>query len=102
LSEAWSKYGESIIEKYSEKLMIEIGKKYNHRTLRSIRQCYITFNSEIWKPMVSKLSWTNILLIMPLKEINKMYYYANQCIINNLSKRQLQSKIKSKEEELTT
>lgn len=34
---------------------------------------------------------------MPLNDNNKRYYYANQCLINNLSKRQLQDKIKSKE-----
>ena len=40
LSEAGSKYGESIIEKYSKKLMIEVGKKYNKRTLFRIKQFY--------------------------------------------------------------
>ena len=33
LSKAEKKYGESIIEKYSQKLVIEVGKKYNKRTL---------------------------------------------------------------------
>ena len=74
LSEAGSKYGESIIEKYSEKLIIEVGKKYNVRTLRSMRQLYVMFSDDFWKPVVSKLSWTSFLLIMPLKEQNKMYY----------------------------
>jgi len=99
LSEAGSKYGESIIENYSKKLIIDVGKKYNVRTLRSMRQLYTMFNSDFWKPMVSKLSWTSFLIIMPLKNQNKMYYYANQCLIYNLSKRQLQEKIKSKEYE---
>ena len=97
LSEAGSKYGESIIENYSKKLIIDVGKKYNVRTLRSMRQLYIMFSSDFWKPVVSKLSWTSFLIIMPLKNQNKMYYYANQCLIYNLSKRQLQEKIKSKE-----
>ena len=99
LSEAGSKYGESIIENYSKKLIIDVGKKYNVRTLRSMRQLYIMFSSDFWKPVVSKLSWTSFLIIMPLKNQNKMYYYANQCLIYNLSKRQLQEKIKSKEYE---
>ena len=99
LSEAGSKYGESIIENYSKKLIIDVGKKYNVRTLRSMRQLYTMFNSDFWQPMVSKLSWTSFLIIMPLKNQNKMYYYANQCLIYNLSKRQLQEKIKSKEYE---
>lgn len=97
LSEAGSKYGESIIEKYSQKLILEVGKKYNARTLRSMRQLYVMFSGDFWKPVVSKLSWTCFLLIMPLKDKNKMYYYSNQCINYNLSKRQLQEKIKSKE-----
>ncbi len=99
LSEAGSKYGESIIEKYSQKLILEVGKKYNTRTLRSMRQLYIMFSDDFWKPLVSRLSWTSFLLIMPLKDKHKMYYYFNQCINYNLSKRQLQEKIKSKEYE---
>ena len=97
LYEAGSKYGDNIIEKYAEKLTIEIGKKYNTRTLRSMRQLYFSFKDDIWKPLVSKLSWTNLLLIMPLKDKNKMNYYINQCLIYNLSKRQLQEKIKNNE-----
>ena len=99
LSKAGSKYGDSIIESYSKKLMIEVGKKYNARTLRSMRQLYVMFSDNFWKPLVSKLSWTSFLLIMPLKEQSKMYYYANQCLIYNLSKRELEYKIKSKEYE---
>ncbi|MBQ2639807.1 MAG: DUF1016 family protein [Bacilli bacterium] len=99
LYKAGSKYGESIIIKYSEKLVKDIGKKYNDRTLRSMRQFYVTFKDDFWKPLVSKLTWTNYLLIMPLKDKYKMYYYINLCIKQNLSKRQLQEKIKSKEYE---
>ena len=99
LTEAGTHYGEDIIGEYSKRLIIEVGKKYNSRTLRSMRQLYFTFKDEIWKPLVSKTSWTNLLIIMPLKEKNKMYYYLNQCLIYNLSKRQLQQKIKSKEYE---
>ena len=80
-------------------LVIEVGKKYNDRTLRSVRQLYTMVNDEIWKPLVSKLSWTTFLILMPLKDNGKIYYYANQCLINNLSKRQLQNKNKSKEYE---
>ena len=43
------------------------------------------FNDEIWKPLVYKLSWTIFLILMPLDDNNKMYYYANQCLLNNLS-----------------
>ena len=99
LNEAGKHYGKDIIGEYSKMLVVEVGRKYNDRTLRSMRQLYVMFNDEIWKPLVSKLSWTTFLILMPLNDNNKMYYYANQCLLNNLSKRQLQDKIKSKEYE---
>ena len=37
LSEAGKHYGEGIIKKYSKKLELEVGKKYNERTLRRYR-----------------------------------------------------------------
>ena len=54
LHKVGSKYGESIIIEYSNKLKLEVGKKYNERTLRSMRQFYTMFNDEFWKPVVSK------------------------------------------------
>ena len=74
LSEAGRHYGKDIIGEYSRMLVVEVGIKYNDRTLRSMRQLYITFNDEIWKPLVSKLSWTIFLTLMPLKDNNKLYY----------------------------
>ena len=41
LSEAGKEYGKNIIKQYSEKLMIEVGKKYNERNLRYMRQFYL-------------------------------------------------------------
>ena len=99
LFEAGSKYGDSIISNYSKKLVKEVGKKYNDRTLRSMRQLYVMFSDDFWKPLVSKLSWSNFLQIMPLKDKNKMFYYMQLSIKYNLSKRQLHEKIKSKEYE---
>jgi len=37
MNEAGGKYGENIIDEYSKKLVLEVGKKYNLRTLRSMR-----------------------------------------------------------------
>ena len=50
-------------------------------------------------PLVSQLTWTNALVIMSLKDTNKMYYYIVQSYKLNLSKRQLQERIKNKEYE---
>ena len=43
LTDAGKVYGENIISKYSEKLMIGVSKKYNPRTLRRMRQLYQFF-----------------------------------------------------------
>lgn len=37
LSEAGKHYGKGIIKKYSEKLSLDINRKYNERTLRNMR-----------------------------------------------------------------
>ena len=41
LNEAGGKYGDKIIEEYSKKLMIEVGKKYNKSTLFRINSSII-------------------------------------------------------------
>lgn len=78
LSEAGTEYGEKIIDQYSEKLKVEVGKKYNRRTLFRMKQLYNTFDNEKVSPLVSQLTWTNALVIMSLKDMNKMYYYIAQ------------------------
>ena len=99
LSEAGSKYGEDIIGQYSKKLIKEVGKQYSERTLRRMRQLYIIFNNEKWSPMVTKLTWSHYIVLMSIKDINKINYYLNICVIQNLSKRTLEEKIKYKEYE---
>ena len=78
LSEVGTEYGEKIIDLYSEKLKVKKEKKYNRRTLFRMKQLYNTFNNEKVSPLVSQLTWTNALVIMSLKDMNKMYYYIVQ------------------------
>ena len=99
LTEAGGKYGDNIIEEYSKKLVVEVGKKYNIKTLYKMKQLYKVFSDEKVAPLVRQLSWSNCLQLLPIKNYNKINYYANQCIKYNLSKRQLEEKIKSKEYE---
>ena len=99
LHEAGSVYGENIIGKYSEKLMIEVGKKYDKSTLFKIRKFYLIFSDEKVAPLVPQLSWSHCLILLPIKDINKINYYIKQITTRNLSKRQLQDAIKSQEYE---
>ena len=49
--------------------------------------------------MDDQLTWSHYLILLTLKDIEKIQYYINQVKKYNLSKRQLQEKIKSKEYE---
>jgi len=97
LSEAGNAYGEGIIQKYADKLVIEVGKKYNYRTLYRMRKFYHVFSNEKLTTLLSKLTWSHYLLVLSLKNINEIDYYINLCIKQNLSVRDIEKKIKSKE-----
>ena len=99
LASAGKHYGENIIGEYSRKLVNEVGKKYNEKTLRRMRQLYNLFEEQKWSPLVSKLNWSHFLVLFPIKDINKMNYYIDRCVRDNLSKRQLEKIIKEKEYE---
>lgn len=96
LSKAGREYGKNIINNYSEKLMIEVGKKYNYRTLYRMRKFYELFNSGKLTTMWSKLTWSHYREILSLKDINEIKYYLNECEIKNLTQRQLHELIKQK------
>jgi hypothetical protein len=97
LNEAGGKYGDNIIKDYSNKLMIEFGKKYNERTLRRIRQYYRMFSNEKWSPVATKLSWSHYSELLSIKDENELAYYINISLNKNLSKRGLREIIKNKE-----
>ena len=99
LTEAGKHYGDKIIEEYSKKLVIEVGKKYNRSTLFRMKQLYNIFSDTKVAPMVRQLSWSHCLLLLPLKDIEKIYYYTLQVINKRLTKRQLEEIIKLKEYE---
>lgn len=97
LSEAGKEYGKNIIKQYSEKLMIEVGKKYNERTLYGMRKFYEVFNNEKLNPLGSKLSWSHYRELISIKNIDEIIYYIFICEKYNLSKRQLQERIRNHE-----
>ena len=99
LDEAGKHYGENIIKEYSLKLINEVGKKFNERTLRRIRQYYRAFCNKKWSPLATKLSWSHYTELLSIKDERKLNYYINISIKNNLSKRQLREKIKTNEYE---
>ena len=97
LNEAGGKYGDNIIDEYSKKLVIEIGKKYNRRTLFRMKQFYNVFGNEKVSTLLTQLSWSHYLLLISIRNYDEIVYYINVAKNNNLSQRELQKKIKNKE-----
>ncbi len=97
LYEAGNKYGEGIIKKYSERLVIEVGKKYNKRTLFRMRQFYNMIEIQKVSPVATQLTWSHYCELLPLKDINEINYYIKITIEQCLSKRQLRERIRNKE-----
>lgn len=97
LSEAGKHYGESIIKKYSNKLIGEVNKKYNETNLKRMRQFYwiIEKGATMWH----QLSWSHYRLLITLNTIEEINYYGKVAVENLYTVRTLEEKIKSKEYE---
>ena len=68
LSEAGSKYGDNVINEYSKKLMIEVGKKYNKRTLFRMKQFYNVFSDENVSLLATQLTWSHCRALLSIKD----------------------------------
>ena len=97
LSDAGKHYGENIIKDYSDKLFIDIGKKYEVSTLKRMRQLYWLIQKGA--PLEHQLSFSHYKILIPLKDIDKIKYYINVCKGNSLSRNELRNMIKNKEYE---
>ena len=98
LTAAGGKYGDNIIDEYSKKLVVEVGKKYNRRTLFRMKQFYNVFSNEKVSTLWTQLTWSHLRLLFNL-EIDSINYYIQIIIDKHLSVRELEFKIKSNEYE---
>ena len=98
LTEAGGKYGDNVIDEYSQKLVVEVGKKYNRRTLFRMKQLYNIFSNEKVSTLWTQLTLSHLRLLFSL-ETDSMNYYIKDTINKNLSVRELEFKIKSNEYE---
>ena len=99
LAEAGKHYGEGIIKEYSIKLIGDVGKKYNERTLRRFRQFYEIVNNQKWSTLSTELTWSHYSELLFLNNANEINYYIKITKQQNLSVRQLRERIKNKEYE---
>ena len=81
-----AKYGDELIRKWSIQFTEFYGKGYDATNLRKFRQFYLKFTM---CAALRLISWTNIKILLPIKDINKRNYYVNLAIERNLSSREL-------------
>lgn len=93
---AGNKYGDNIVSKYSEKLKVEVGKKYNVRYLYDMKKLYLFSKVH---PVGAQLTISHYRILFKLKDDNEIDYYINQVKLRNLGKRELSLIINNKEYE---
>ena len=76
--------------------MLEVGKKYNRRTLFRMKQFYNVFSNEKVSTMWTQLSWSHLRLLFTL-DVNCINYYINITREQNIIVRELESRIKVNE-----
>ena len=86
-------YGNKLIKTWSVKLTEKFGKGYDASNLRRFRQFYSEF--KMCGTVCHTLTWSNIRILLPIKNENKRNYYINMCIKKNLSARELKKEIKN-------
>ena len=97
LNEAGGRYGDNIIDEYSKKLVVEVGKKYNRRTLFRMKQFYNMFKDEKVSQLATQLSWSHYVELLSLKNIDEIRYYINICREQNIGRDLLREKIHNNE-----
>ena len=99
LFDAGKHYGEGIIKEYSKKLKVDVGKQYTERTLRRFKQFYNLYVEAKWSTLSTKLSWSHYVELLKFEDINEINYYIKLVEEQNLSIRELRTKIKNNEYE---
>ena len=86
-------YGETVLEKLSQKLTHEFGRGFSKRNLERMRKFYICF--PIATTVSSQLSWSYYLELIKIDEEPKRNFYIKETINSKWSIRELQRQIAS-------
>ena len=97
-----AEYGAQVISKLAEKLSYEYGRSFDEKNLRRMLQFAECFpDKKIVVPLARQLSWSHIIILLPLKTTEEKLFYAQHSIDESLGKRDLRSLIEKKTFERT-
>ena len=88
-----AKNGNKLIKAWSIEFTKDYGKGYDYTNLCRFRQFYFVF--EKVGAVRQVLTWTNIRVLLSIKDENKRNYYINLCIRETISYRKLKELIKN-------
>ncbi len=89
-------YGKQIVVLLSRQLTTEYGTSFSEKNLRRMMQFATCFPDEkIVASMIRQLSWTHILVIIPIEDPLKREFYLQLCIHEKWSVRTFRERIKS-------
>ena len=97
-----AEYGAQIISNLAEKLSTQFGRSFEVKNLRRMMQFAAQFpNRKIVVPLARQLSWSHIILLLPLKSLDEKLFYARHTVEEGLGKRDLRILIDRKAFERT-
>ncbi len=83
-------YGKAVVKGVSVELVKQYGKSFQLRNLRRMMQFATEFpDFSIVSPLVTQLSWTHFITLLPLKTQAARMFYAQKAIEGRWSKREL-------------
>jgi predicted nuclease of restriction endonuclease-like (RecB) superfamily len=89
-----AEYGKQIVVLLSRELIEKYGRNFEEKNLRRMLQFAEQFSDfEIVVSLSRHLSWSHVLAILPLKNIESKLFYLNQTSSQNLSVRELRNQI---------
>jgi len=89
-----AEYGERLVEMISQQLSRDYGQGFSRRNLfNMLRFAEVFPDEEIVQTLSAQLSWSHLLLIIPLKDELRRDFYAEMCRIERWSTRTLRAKI---------
>ena len=91
-----AKYGNGLIKEYSKRLTEELGKGYSTRNLKLMRKFYLFQKGQT---LSAQLTWSHYTELLNIENVNKINYYIRITEEQNLSVRELRTKIKNNEYE---
>jgi predicted nuclease of restriction endonuclease-like (RecB) superfamily len=95
-------YGKEIVVTLARQLMERFGNNFEHKNLRRMMQFAEQFvDFEIVVPLARQLSWSHIIILLPIQSIEAKMYYAKKSAENLWGKRELRDQISRKAFERT-